>query len=184
MIDVVQALRATAALNPSYRDFAMLMATAADEIDRLRAENEALRSCACADCNREVLELRDRIAELEAAINAGYITECVLKPRNDLAEPMFIKGIPHLNRYAIVPREEYEEQAQRIAELEAALNNSQTRMSGAAKQIARLRQMTPEEAAKARLCERCGVPYRDRKESDCCHMGRCYGRHIWPRKSQ
>jgi cell division septum initiation protein DivIVA len=36
-----------------------------EEIDRLRAENEALRSCACADCNREVLELRDRIAELE-----------------------------------------------------------------------------------------------------------------------
>jgi hypothetical protein len=36
------------------------------ERDRMRAENEALRNCACSDCNVEVLALRAALAEIDA----------------------------------------------------------------------------------------------------------------------
>ncbi len=44
----------------------------ANECNRLRAENEELQSCACSDCNREILSLREQIAGL------GYLHDAAL----------------------------------------------------------------------------------------------------------
>lgn len=40
--------------------------------------------------------------------------------------------------------------------------------------------MTPEEIARARLCLRCGVPFKERGVG-CSYMGVDYGRHLWPK---
>lgn len=70
--------------------------------------------------------------------------------------------------------------SKKMTEREAALENSKSRLAGAAGEIHKLRCMTPEEIARARLCLRCGVPFKERGVG-CSYMGVDYGRHLWPK---